>query len=232
MNTLSWSLDTFFALDRPPSTSASSTFPQDNWFSAPIPKDLLPHRRSTMMSASLFNDETVQVRHPRSSGQKNSPSEASHAFAASETSALGSLEQGSNRINTFVTSRLLSVLHDTCPFEPSSAVLRAIVHLGRRDSYAQYNHPWQRFCLTGNLSSAIHYLTSHEDILLWVDAVRIDQSDKAGKGWQIEQMRSVCERANTVHVWLGLEDSNDAHAIDTLATLESARVKDMAIVSP
>jgi hypothetical protein len=72
-----------------------------------------------------------------------------------------------------------------------------------------------------NLYSALRHIRSPDtDVMLWVDAICINQQDPREKGHQVKQMRDVYKNAEEVLIWLG--PSNDD--IDLL--LESIRYID------
>lgn len=67
--------------------------------------------------------------------------------------------------------------------------------------------------VTSNLFKALKSLRKlHEEIILWVDAMCIDQRNNKEKGHQVSQMRLVYDRAEEVIIWLGESDDG----IDTL----------------
>lgn len=80
------------------------------------------------------------------------------------------------------------------------------------------------FIITSNLETALRALRlPHQDRLLWVDAICIDQSSDVEKSHQVGQMRLVYKLAEQVIIWLGpnnedidllmsLADTLDLHA--------------------
>lgn len=67
----------------------------------------------------------------------------------------------------------------------------------------------KRALVTRNLFKALKSLRQmNRDVLLWVDAICIDQSNNKEKGHQVGQMRLVYERAEEVIIWLGENDAN------------------------
>lgn len=65
--------------------------------------------------------------------------------------------------------------------------------------------------VTENLHSALQHL-QHEtqELILWIDAICINQKDDEEKSWQVQQMRDVYEKAASVMVWLGpAKDDSD-----------------------
>ncbi|MCJ1405246.1 hypothetical protein MMC11_008473 [Xylographa trunciseda] len=65
---------------------------------------------------------------------------------------------------------------------------------------------------------------SEVDILIWVDAVCIDQSNVSERNQQVAQMRSIYAEAKEVIVWLGEPDEHSEKALPFLRDLER-RVK-------
>lgn len=80
--------------------------------------------------------------------------------------------------------------------------------------------------IAGNLHSALKHLrspTSH--IVLWADAICIDQTNLAERGHQVEQMPKVYGAAEEVVAWLGEADDNSDAAMDYIATCGSRKNK-------
>ncbi|KAJ4123022.1 hypothetical protein NW768_010014 [Fusarium equiseti] len=78
----------------------------------------------------------------------------------------------------------------------------------------------QPFMVKSNLFSALqHIRRTDQDVILWVDAICINQRDKKERGHQVAQMRYVYEAAEEVFIWLGKGDeetSNLMKAIDSI----------------
>lgn len=89
------------------------------------------------------------------------------------------------------------------------------------------NH--QPFSITANLNAALHALRSpHQDRLLWVDAICIDQASRTEKSHQVGQMRLVYKLAEQVIIWLG-PSSQDSDLLMSLAKtldIHASRTKD------
>ncbi|KAH7374686.1 heterokaryon incompatibility protein-domain-containing protein [Plectosphaerella cucumerina] len=82
------------------------------------------------------------------------------------------------------------------------------------------------FRVTGNLHTALRYIRSRDlDLVLWIDAICIDQKNPQEKSVQIGQMRTVYEKADEVLIWLGHgTDGNVEAAMDAMCRLhEEAR---------
>ncbi|TVY42358.1 Heterokaryon incompatibility protein 6,OR allele [Lachnellula occidentalis] len=69
--------------------------------------------------------------------------------------------------------------------------------------------------VTPNLKHALQRLrpSSGEDLILWVDAICINQSDIPERGIQISNMRNIYKSAESVAVWLGPENRKSSEAI-------------------
>lgn len=58
--------------------------------------------------------------------------------------------------------------------------------------------------VTESLHQALQHLRhEHEDRILWVDAICINQDDQLERGHQVQQMSSIYENARQVVIWLG-----------------------------
>lgn len=62
--------------------------------------------------------------------------------------------------------------------------------------------------------------------LFWIDALCINQENIEERNSQVAQMRTVYLKAESVHVWLGLEEPNTTQAIDILNSLALSGMKD------
>ena len=55
-----------------------------------------------------------------------------------------------------------------------------------------------------NLWEALHQIQSEsEELMIWIDAICINQSDLAERSEQVCKMKSIFEQAKQVMVWLG-----------------------------
>jgi hypothetical protein len=71
--------------------------------------------------------------------------------------------------------------------------------------------------ITDNLHSALIRLRKPDKaLILWVDAICIDQTHDAEKSWQIQKMREIYEKASRVLIWLGPSDDTSDVAMLTL----------------
>jgi hypothetical protein len=74
--------------------------------------------------------------------------------------------------------------------------------------------------ITTNLHAALRHLRSpNRDVVLWADAICIDQSSNIEKSYQIRQMRLVYERADQVIIWLGHSDEYIDLLMDSMSWL-------------
>jgi hypothetical protein len=74
-----------------------------------------------------------------------------------------------------------------------------------------------------NLWWALEHLRyDFESRLLWIDALRIDQSNVLERNHQVRQMSQVYSEASKVMVWLGLAGSNSRAAFDYIINTDAA----------
>lgn len=73
--------------------------------------------------------------------------------------------------------------------------------------------------ITRNLKNAINYLFEHNQYVLWIDAICIDQANVRERGDQVGLMCSVYTRAKKVTVWLGPKSFDSDLAMDLLTLL-------------
>jgi hypothetical protein len=75
------------------------------------------------------------------------------------------------------------------------------------------------FTVTIGLSLALQKIRKrHGNVLLWVDAICIDQAHNEEKSWQIQKMRDIYQSASRVLVWLGPSSETSDVAMDTLTS--------------
>ncbi|RFN52095.1 het-domain-containing protein [Fusarium flagelliforme] len=80
------------------------------------------------------------------------------------------------------------------------------------------NHP---FMVKPNLFSALqHIRRTDQDVILWVDAICINQRDKKERGHQVAQMRYVYEAAEEVFIWLGKGDEETSNLIKAVHSID------------
>ncbi|KAJ4248727.1 hypothetical protein NW762_012565 [Fusarium torreyae] len=71
--------------------------------------------------------------------------------------------------------------------------------------------------VTTSLHDALcHLRKPHEDRILWVDALCIDQSNINERGHQVRHMGEIYGKADNVVIWLGLVDSNAGFLISAI----------------
>ncbi|KAL3417252.1 Heterokaryon incompatibility protein 6, OR allele 5 [Phlyctema vagabunda] len=74
--------------------------------------------------------------------------------------------------------------------------------------------------VTKNLYDAMMVLRPlKEDLVIWVDALCINQSDDEEKSWQVGLMADIYQKACKVLAWLGLAQSDDDLVLDYLNSL-------------
>ena len=78
------------------------------------------------------------------------------------------------------------------------------------------NHP---FRITRNLFDAMVSLREKDSIIIWIDAICINQEDKEEKGWQVGLMGNIYQKAFEVIAWLGASADNSDTLIDYLNLL-------------
>jgi hypothetical protein len=91
------------------------------------------------------------------------------------------------------------------------------------------------FEVTISLSHALEKLRKHDqDVLVWVDAICIDQAHNTEKTWQIKKMRDIYQNALRVIVWLGPADRTSDIAMEILegAYRYKKRVENLPRVGP
>jgi hypothetical protein len=84
-----------------------------------------------------------------------------------------------------------------------------------------------------NLENALKRLrhdTIYEPLLIWIDAININQQDNAEKSDQISKMRLIFERAAMVTVWIGSESSNSPLAFKLVRDLISCPKESLSVL--
>lgn len=77
---------------------------------------------------------------------------------------------------------------------------------------------------TSNLHSALQHLRRRsEDLVMWIDAICIDQSNLEERSQQVGIMRSIYQRASQVIVWLGPSSSQTEMAMKLIFKLRDHR---------
>ncbi|RBR25242.1 uncharacterized protein FIESC28_01977 [Fusarium coffeatum] len=84
----------------------------------------------------------------------------------------------------------------------------------------------QPFMVKPNLFSALqHIRRTDQDVILWVDAICINQRDKKERGHQVAQMRYVYEAAEEVVIWLGKGDEETSNLIKAVHSIDEKAKK-------
>lgn len=80
--------------------------------------------------------------------------------------------------------------------------------------------------IQNNLESALREIRSEkEDVVLWIDAICINQGDNTEKGHQVAMMGDIFREADSVIAWLGPEADNSEMAMDLIADKTTLREK-------
>lgn len=74
--------------------------------------------------------------------------------------------------------------------------------------------------VTQNLATALPYLRKRDKPrVFWIDAICVNQEDRAERGHQVKRMAAVYSLANQVIVWLGPESQNSTSALRAMDNL-------------
>ncbi|KAI1135346.1 HET-domain-containing protein [Hypoxylon sp. FL0543] len=74
------------------------------------------------------------------------------------------------------------------------------------------------FWIRKNLYTALQVVRRKEkELLLWVDAICINQDDETERDHQVRQMNDIFAKANLVRVWLGPATDGSDHGVDVLS---------------
>lgn len=88
------------------------------------------------------------------------------------------------------------------------------------------------FPVTPNLYSALHHLrprplgASQDPIVMWIDALCINQEDLDERNRQVAMMRDIYASATEVTIWLGEADEDSDATFDDLPTLLDSSISD------
>ncbi|MCJ1326898.1 hypothetical protein MMC10_003564 [Thelotrema lepadinum] len=135
-------------------------------------------------------------------------------------------------------SRCIRLLRLHCNYKQPHAPLTgelSVVDLRSSPSFAALSYVWGdisyprptitcqgcQFELTNNCRDALLALRDQfGEILIWVDAICINQNDTAEKGEQVSLCSEIYSWARTVYIWLGNDDDNESarKAIECLET--------------
>jgi len=100
-----------------------------------------------------------------------------------------------------------------------------------------------QFPIGKNLSKVLHRLYKEtedgEDILVWIDAICINQQDEVEKSTQVRRMKEIYEQSKQVIVWLGEEAEDSGYAMGAIgqvdrrwATRTSLSAADRQLLAP
>jgi hypothetical protein len=79
-----------------------------------------------------------------------------------------------------------------------------------------------RIGVAPNLFSALNHLRKKSgDLILWVDAVCINQADNRERGQQVQIMNRIYTNCSRALVWLGQQGSEDSSALDLARSIGS-----------
>ena len=84
----------------------------------------------------------------------------------------------------------------------------------------------RRLEVTENLANALAYLGTRlrgRNLLLWADAISINQNDRAERSRQVSLMGDIYQKANVVNVWLGTLHDVDRERIAFTKIAEVAK---------
>jgi len=77
--------------------------------------------------------------------------------------------------------------------------------------------PTYTHSIGSSLSRALRHLRQkYGRIIIWTDALCINQNDNVEKSWQVPLMKSIYSKANEVHAWLGPQYDADANLISNI----------------
>ncbi|KAK4043350.1 heterokaryon incompatibility protein-domain-containing protein [Parachaetomium inaequale] len=84
--------------------------------------------------------------------------------------------------------------------------------------------------LTQNLYAALRYIRRpDQDVILWVDAVCINQGDPREKGHQVKQMGNIYKGAEEVLIWLGSGDHDIYSLLESISWIDKKATESVAM---
>ncbi|KAF4442244.1 HET-domain-containing protein [Fusarium austroafricanum] len=84
----------------------------------------------------------------------------------------------------------------------------------------------QRFDATPNLRLALaHIQNSNHDVMLWTDAICINQTDNRERGHQVKQMGRIYRNAEEVLIWLGPSDEEIENLFSMINLIDQRATK-------
>lgn len=111
---------------------------------------------------------------------------------------------------------------DAPPYRALSYCWGPREHFGLGRVFFEVGNQKKGWAVTPNLELALRRLRSNDlgpSLLIWVDALCINQGNDEEKGEQVAKMRLIYEEAFEVLVWLGDEDNNSLLAWDLMEGL-------------
>jgi hypothetical protein len=129
--------------------------------------------------------------------------------------------------------RLLELLpstHKLSKFRPACRIFHA--SLDENPSFLALSYVWgdasdkrtilvdkRPFRVTRNLFNAMMGLRETHSLIIWIDAICINQADDEEKGWQVRLMGAIYRQASGVLAWFGASADNSDTVIDYLQIL-------------
>ncbi|KAM5359908.1 hypothetical protein ACJZ2D_014111 [Fusarium nematophilum] len=119
-----------------------------------------------------------------------------------------------------MTEPIICDLEAACLDSPSPCDYTALSYVWGDSTFLQpISVNGRLFGITPNLHAALKYIRSPtEPMVLWVDAMCIDQGNTSEMSMQVPMMRDIYQLSNHVIAWLGEADSASSHAMDYLAS--------------
>lgn len=76
------------------------------------------------------------------------------------------------------------------------------------------------FHVFASLEKALHDIRHHDNsIVIWIDAICIDQLNTAERNNQVKLMKSIYEKALMVHIWIDVDIDVSAPVFEVLETM-------------
>ena len=75
--------------------------------------------------------------------------------------------------------------------------------------------------VTRNLASALRSMQRSDHLILWIDALCIDQNNVQEKNHQVGRMAEIYRRASCVVIWLGEASNNSEVAMDFITNIST-----------
>lgn len=95
-----------------------------------------------------------------------------------------------------------------------------IVHLDKKPNFQKDTHRGDPFTITKELGNALRRLRHKEDaLLIWIDAICINQSDHRERTSQIRLMNEIYSTASSVLAWIGEASPDDQLAANCMVSI-------------